>query len=137
MHRPRRMVKLVVDIRQDIQDFVMTKVDKEDERTWYWIGGYHEEEDEEWKWTDGSSWTLESWATQPVQQPNDYNDNRVCIQIFGGDRAENGWNGKLCTKGFGFICSVMLCPGNEITQSPVIYEHNIRFFWRGVKQASS
>ena len=100
-----------------IYEFLMEKVDWR-KKTWFWIGGYNYEEDEEWRWSDGSRWEFENWADDPHQQPNNHEGNQHCVQIYNRKWAKNGWNDQHCDNEYGFICSAMLCPKNEITQTP-------------------
>ena len=94
----------------EIHNFLMTKVDKEDRNTWYWIGGSHKEEEGTWKWEDGSEWNFTNWASQPNQQPNGA-DSRDCLQIY-HPTATNGWNDHFCNDIYLFICSWRVCSGH-------------------------
>ena len=94
----------------EIHNFLMTKVDKDDRYTWYWIGGSDMEKEGTWMWEDGSEWDFTNWASQPIQQPSG-GDNQDCLQIHHTRRATNGWNAEHCTSSYPFICSWRICTG--------------------------
>ena len=93
----------------EIHNFLMKKVDEDDRRTWFWIGGSDKGEEGNWKWTDGSVWNFTNWADQPYKQPNSANED--CLQIHNRYFARNGWNDQNCNHQYRFICSWRICPG--------------------------
>ena len=94
----------------EIHNFLMTKVDKDDEHTWYWIGGSDKEKEGTWKWEDGSEWDFTNWASKPLKQPNDAS-HQNCLQIHNQLSARNGWNDQGCNSYHRFICSWRICSG--------------------------
>ena len=110
---------LAVVTSMEIHDFLMTKVDKEDRNTWYWIGGSNKEKEGTWKWEDGSVWNFTNWGSHPRgerTEPNGGTDEN-CLQIHHNNYgiATNGWNDKPCNRIFPFICSWRICPGHICT----------------------
>ena len=103
----------------EIHNFLMTKVDKDNWRTWYWIGGSDKQREGTWKWEDGSEWDFTNWASRPIRQPSG-GDNHDCLQIY-DKTATNGWNDGSCNKHNPFICSWTICPGH-ICRSRVVRE---------------
>merc|ERR1711962_494682 len=102
--------RLAAVTSMEIHNFLMTKVNKDDEYTWYWIGGSDWEKEGTWKWEDGSVWDFTNWASQPVQQPSG-DDNSDCLQIY-HSTAANGWHDNLCIYNYQFICSWTICSAN-------------------------
>ena len=97
--------------------FLMQKVNKEtaEYRTWFWIGGSEKEREGIWEWEDGSEWEFTKWANESTQQPNNHEKDPVCLQIYGGTSASNGWNDKKCKNHYQFICSWKFCSGCDKT----------------------
>jgi len=101
----------------EIHNFLMKKVDKDDEYTWYWIGGSDKEREGTWKWEDGSVWDFTNWASRPKKQPSG-GDNSDCLQIYHSS-ANNGWNDNRCRYHYSFICSWRICSAHTTTDVSV------------------
>ena len=74
-----------------IQNYIQSKVEKNDSNTFFWIGGTDRENEGKWGWIDGNDWNFTHWATEPTQQPNDFM-NEDCLQIYDQNTAQDGWN---------------------------------------------
>ena len=106
-----------------IHEYIVSKVVKHDHHSFFWVGGTDKGHGSEWKWTDGSDWDFEKWATYPTQQPNNYLV-QDCLQIYDFNAARDGWNDNDCREKQGFVCSQRICTtadsetstgGNKIT----------------------
>merc|ERR1711974_170484 len=97
----------------EIHDYIQSKVNPKNILSFFWIGGTDKEEEGEWKWTDGSDWNYEKWATQPIQQPDDKHSNEDCLQIYWND--SNGWNDQYCKGLFQFVCSQRIGQDDSVT----------------------
>ena len=86
----------------------MSKVVEHDHHSFFWVGGTDQEQEGEWKWTDGSDWDFEKWATGPTKQPNNHLGEH-CLQIYEFGSAQDGWNDKNCAKQISFVCSKRIC----------------------------
>ena len=100
----------------EIHNFLMKKVDKDENGrdTWFWIGGSDKEQEGNWEWTDGSVWNFPHWADQPYpwKQPSGTGFDHDCLQIYNHGYAQNGWNDQSCSLKYRFICSWRICPGS-------------------------
>ena len=56
--------------------------------TYPWIGGTDQEQEGNWKWSDGSPFNFTKWGNG---QPDDYKKCEDCLQ-FNGERTIDGWN---------------------------------------------
>ena len=58
------------------------------------------EVEDEWTWTDGSSWNFTDW--NPAQPDNAHN-NENCLNMF-SSRRTGKWNDYPCTRELKFLC---------------------------------
>ena len=106
----------------EIHNYIWSKVNPNDYRTFFWIGGTGKDEEGRWSWTDGSAWEFTWWAKQP-----DSKNDEDCVQIHHGwdneddegdednegdegddddeddeddEKDEDGWNDKFCADKF-------------------------------------
>ena len=94
----------------------MSKVVEHNDRSFFWVGGTDQEQEGDWKWTDGSDWDFEKWATIPTQQPNDF-QGQDCLQIYDYNSARDGWNDATCAKKKSFVCSQKVCQDDIVTNN--------------------
>merc|ERR1712037_135973 len=95
----------------ETHNYIRSKVDPENAQKFFWIGG--REVEGKWKWTDGSAWNFEKWATSPEQQPDDNTDGENCLQT----TAEDGWNDQDCESVFQFVCSQRKCQNDTVSNN--------------------
>ena len=106
----------------EIHNYIWSKVNPNDYRTFFWIGGTGKDVEGRWSWTDGSAWEFTWWAKQP-----DSKNDEDCVQIHHGwdneddegdeddeddegddddeddeddEKDEDGWNDKFCADKF-------------------------------------
>ena len=91
-----------------IHNYIRSRVDTNDYRTFFWIGGTDQEQEGKWSWTDGSGWNFTKWATSHVQQPDDFGGREDCLQIY-SSRTRDGWNDQSCESERRFVCSRRIC----------------------------
>ena len=99
---------------QEIHNFIRSKVNPENSASFFWVGGTDQEEEGEWKWTDGSDWSYTKWATRP-KQPDDAHKDEDCLQITLNDF--DGWNDINCGNSYQFVCSQRICQEDIVTTS--------------------
>ena len=108
-----------------IQNYLQSKVEKNDSNTFLWIGGTDRENEGKWGWIDGNDWNFTHWATKPTQQPNDFM-NEDCLQIYDQNTAQDGWNDQRCSTLQSFVCSRPICPASPSSSNThnAWYEQN-------------
>jgi len=94
-----------------IHNFLMKKVNADDYKTWFWIGGTDKQQERTWRWIDGSEWKFTNWSSIPHKQPTNI-ANQDCLQIYSQLNARNGWNDADCHTQVMFICSWKICQAN-------------------------
>ena len=73
-----RLVK--VDSREE-DDFIKTEVLPIDKKDNYWIGLSDSDNENDWKWTDGTQLDLDGYKNWIGYEPDNYNDNEDCVQV--------------------------------------------------------
>ena len=63
-----------------------------------WLGGYREDDDEEWQWNDGSPWNYTNWAKG---EPNNAKGNEHHLELWW---APPLWNDEHGQSRHGYIC---------------------------------
>ena len=106
---------------QEIHNFIRSKVNPENSASFFWVGGTDQEEEGEWKWTDGSDWSYTKWATQP-KQPDDAHNDEDCLQITLNDF--DGWNDINCGNNYQFVCSQRICQDDIVTTTTTTNNNN-------------
>ena len=104
----------------EIHNYIWSKekVDPDDYRTFFWIGGSDRDKEGRWKWTDGSEWKFTKWATGPTRQPDNYGFfGEGCVQIYHEWYAKDGWNDADCGKVLQFVCSQRICQNATVTNN--------------------
>ena len=61
-----------------IHNYIQSKVIIGNKNTYFWIGGTDQEEEDEWRWTDGSLWNFTMWGKE---QPDNWMTEN-CLQIY-------------------------------------------------------
>ena len=106
-----------------IHDYIRSKVKSKHHETWFWVGGTDQGNENNWRWTDGSTWVFTKWATK---QP----DNRWwwtwkgwkgehCLQIW-----KEGWNDQNCDSKIRFVCSRKICLRRDHGNQTIDSENN-------------
>ena len=71
-----------------------------------WIGGFRNQENDSWVWSDCSTWDYNlGWAQH---EPNDYHGNEDCVEYY---YPQFKWNDRPCSTHQRFICASILCKG--------------------------
>ena len=89
-----------------IHNYIKSKVTIGQIHTYFWIGGTDQEQECDWRWTDGSPWNLTMWGPR---QPDNWGHGEDCLQINFGQHSRDGWNDNRCTRHREFVCSQLLC----------------------------
>ena len=85
---------------QEIHNYIQARVNTLDWKSCFWVGGTDKEEN--WRWTDGSTWNFTQWSKHD-NQPNNSGGKEDCLQIFHPKPTE-GWNDNVCQEKFKFVC---------------------------------
>lgn len=94
----------------DENEFIRVKFLSGPNKVDYWIGLTDEQEENKWKWSDGSNLgNYTNWGGVDKQQPNDHGHNENCVGIrngrFAGTELYSGqWHDKGCGDSRGYIC---------------------------------
>lgn len=76
----------------------------------YWIGLTDEQEENKWKWSDGTNLgNYTNWGGVRHKQPNDNRHNENCVgirngQFAGTEKYSGEWHDKGCGTSRGYIC---------------------------------
>ena len=78
--------------------------DKED---YYWIGLSDADNEDDWKWTDGTELDLDEYKNWRESQPDNYHDNEDCVVIVmtpSYPHYSGKWADLSCSKKRKYIC---------------------------------
>lgn len=75
----------------------------------FWVGLYHLNQDDPWKWVDGSETDFINWRPG---QPNK-NDTELCALAESGQDAEGLLDDYPCTDSFNYACEYTPSKGRE------------------------
>ena len=67
-----------------------------------WIGGERDPGNpDNWRWSDGTDWDYDNWATD---EPNNNGDDEDCVHL----STRHGWNDLTCSAVRSFVCKIKI-----------------------------
>ena len=95
----------------NIHNYILSKAKSRDRKQeGYWIGGTYLEEENRWRWSDGSKWEFIKWGTD---QPNNADGgDQHCLTVY-NEYALDGWNDVECKDPKKFVCVCPICNDHD------------------------
>ncbi|XP_043083016.1 macrophage mannose receptor 1-like, partial [Puntigrus tetrazona] len=121
---------LIIINNREEHDFVMKITNK----TAFWIGLTDIEEEDTWKWVDGSRVTSGFWASgQDVEEPKGGKDENCAVTYLTYNPELTGWNDVKCETAYQWICEKSILPFIQAEMSDDIYYNVIGTESEGMK----
>ncbi|XP_043082927.1 CD209 antigen-like protein E isoform X1 [Puntigrus tetrazona] len=103
----KRGADLIIINNKEENDFVMKITNK----TAFWIGLTDIEEEDTWKWVDGSELTSGFWASgQDVEEPKGGKDENCAVTYLTHNPELTGWHDVKCETAYQWICEKSILP---------------------------
>merc|ERR1711962_455497 len=107
-----------------IHDYIQSKVKSKHHETWFWVGGTDQGNENNWRWTDGTTWVFTKWARKQPDNAWSWSlwkgwKREHCLQIMKG-----GWNDQNCDNKVRFVCSQQICPHRDNGNQTIDNENN-------------